>query len=513
MSEENEGNAQDPAVVRPESAGLRLVFGASGYIGTNLVPHLLAAGLPVRAAARSPAVLEARGWEGVEVVAADALKPETIEAALQDVDTAYYLVHSMAAGRDFGQIDLEAARNFATAAAATGVRRIVYLGGLVPAGADTEHIVSRQRTGDMLRSGPVPVTEIRAGIIVGPGSAAFEVMRDLVFHLPVMITPRWVLAKSPPIALDNLLDYLLRAPAIPDAAGRILDAAGPESLTYADMMRILAEEAGRRPPTIVPVPLLTPRLSSYWLRLITAVPTPVARALIEGMRQDFDADAEAIQRLMPQDLLDFRASVRAAFEAERRHTVAARWTEGAFAFRDYRPDYAYYAKRASGSALARARAEDVWDVVVSIGGENRYFYLNSLWKIREILDWMVGGPGLSYGRRDSTELRVGDMVDSWRVIAMEPQRRLTLFFGMRAPGAGVLEFELTPEGDHTRVSATAYWHPAGVWGLLYWYALVPAHLFIFAGMTRAIARRAEALHRARQQPAGKDIDDETERGP
>ncbi|MFO8153784.1 SDR family oxidoreductase [Thioalkalivibrio sp.] len=498
-------HTQPDAVTDAPDRKLRLVFGASGYIGTHLVPRLMAAGFSVRAAARSPEVLQAREWTGVELVAADALKPETLGAALRDVDTAYYLVHSMAAGRDFGRIDLEAASNFAAAAAAAGVRRIVYLGGLVPPSADTEHIVSRERTGDLLREGIVPVTEIRAGIIVGPGSAAFEVMRDLVFHLPVMITPRWVLAKSPPIALENLMGYLVRAPEVPATEGRILDAAGPEHLTYAEMMRILAEEAGRRPPRIIPVPLLTPRLSSYWLRFVTAVPTPVARALIEGMRQDFIADNTEIHRLMPQELLDFRAAVRAAFEAERRHEIAARWTEGAFAFRDYRPDYAYYAKRASGEAVAKASVEDAWKVVTSIGGGNRYFYMNTLWKIREILDWMVGGAGLSYGRRDPEELRVGDTVDSWRVIAMEPGRRLTLFFGMRAPGSGVLEFELVPEDTGTRIRATAYWHPAGVWGLLYWYALVPAHLFIFAGMTRAIARRAEALARSRNGGTGPDV--------
>lgn len=507
MSEHHTAGETNSSIATPERPGLHLVFGASGYVGTNLVPRLLAAGRPVRAAARTPAVLEARAWQDVEIVAADALKPETVAAALRGVDTAYYLVHSMAAGRDFGRIDLEAAANFAEAAAASSVRRIVYLGGLVPTGANTEHIVSRQRTGDVLRRGTVPVTEIRAGIIVGPGSAAFEVMRDLVFHLPVMVAPRWVLTKSPPIALDNLLEYLVRAPALADTAGRILDTAGPEYLNYAEMMRILAEEAGRRPPWIVSVPLLTPKLSSYWLHLVTAVPTPIARALIEGMRQDFDADDGEIRRLIPQRLLDFRASVRAAFEAEQRHAVAARWTEGAFAFRNYRPDYAYYAKRASGTALAQARPGEVWRVVAGIGGGNRYFYLNSLWKIREVLDWMVGGPGLNYGRRDATELRVGDMVDSWRVIAMEPQRRLTLFFGMHAPGAGVLEFELTPEGAGTRVTATAYWHPAGLWGLLYWYTLVPAHLFIFAGMTRAIARRAEALARA-----GKNTEDDPKAG-
>jgi len=471
---------------------LTLVFGASGYIGSHLVPHLLAAGIPVRAAARSPAVLEARGWAGAHLVAADALQPETLAAALHGVGTAYYLVHSMAAGKDFGRIDRTAAENFATAATAAGVHRIVYLGGLVPPSADTEHIVSRRQTGDILRQGSVPVTEIRAGIIVGPGSAAFEVMRDLVLHLPVMITPRWVHSQSPPIALDNLLDYLRRAPTMADTAGRILDAAGPETLSYGDMMRILAEEAGRRPPWIISVPLLSPGLSSYWLRLITAVPTPIARALIEGMRQDFVADTAEIRRLMPQTLLDFRASVRAAFAAERQHTVAARWTEGAFAFRDYRPDYAYYAKQASGSAVTPASPEAVWDVVTRIGGKNRYFYMNGLWKIREVFDWLIGGTGLHYGRRHPRDLRVGDTVDSWRVIALQPQRRLTLFFGMRAPGSGVLEFEISPHEGGTCIRATAYWHPAGVWGLLYWYALVPTHRFLFSGMTRAIARQAQA---------------------
>ncbi len=484
---------RSPAGLSSATPPLTLVFGASGYIGTHLVPRLCASGARVRAVARSPEVLAARGWDSVDCVAADATRPETLPAALDGVDIAYYLVHSMAAGKDFGRIDREAAANFAQAAAAAQVKRIVYLGGLVPDSANTEHIVSRRQTGDVLRTGSVPVTEIRAGIIVGPGSAAFEVMRDLVFHLPVMVTPRWVLAHSPPIALDNLLEYLLRIPTLPDTAGKILDAAGPDSLSYADMMRILADEANHRRPWIIPVPLLTPKLSSYWLHLITSVPTPVARALIEGMRQDFTADNREIQQLVPQKLLNFRESVQAAFEAERLHTVAARWTEGAFVFRNYRSDYAYYAKHAEGSALAQASPEAVWATLSRIGGDHRYFYMNSLWKIREVIDWLVGGQGLNYGRRHPSELRVGDTVDSWRVIGMQPQRRLTLFFGMRAPGSGVLEFELTPEGDGTRIRATGFWHPAGVWGLMYWYALVPAHLFIFSGLTRAIAREAEAL--------------------
>jgi uncharacterized protein YbjT (DUF2867 family) len=468
-----------------------LVVGATGYIGSHLVPRLAGSGLRVRAAARSPEVLEARDWHDVERVRIDVLDPDTLPAALEGVGTAFYLVHSMGSGHNFGQRDLEGARNFARAAANAGIERIVYLGGLVPPSADSEHIVSRRETGDVLRDGPVPVTEIRAGIIVGPGSAAFEVMRDLVFHLPLMLTPRWVQSKSPPIALDNLLEYLMRAPAIPAMAGRTFDAAGPEELTYAEQMRILAEEAGRRPPTIIRVPLLSPKLSSYWLRLVTSVPTPIARALIEGMRQDFSADDSQLRELVPQTLLDFRSGVRAAFEAERDNVLASRWTEGAFAFRDYRADYGYYAKRAGGEAVARCTPKDAWEVIAGIGGKNRYFYLNLLWKLREIIDWLIGGPGLNYGRRHASELRVGDTVDSWRVIALEPQRRLTLFFGMRAPGSGVLEFELQPEGEFTRIKATAYWHPAGVWGLMYWFCMIPAHLLLFRGLTRVIAEQAE----------------------
>lgn len=478
--------------VDPAGTGRCLVFGASGYIGGHLVPHLLATGRPVRASSRDRAVLEARGWPGVEIVAADALRPETLAPALQDVEVAYYLVHSMAAGRDFGRLDLEAARHFAAAAARAGVRRIVYLGGLVPEDAASEHIVSRRETGEVLRQGRVPVTEIRAGIIVGPGSAAFEVMRDLVYHLPLMVTPRWVRAKSPPIALDNLLVYLERVPWIEETAGLSLDAAGPETLTYTEMMNILADAAGKRRPWIIPVPVLTPGLSALWLRFITAVPTNVARALIEGLRHDFEADDARLRRLVPQHRLGFREAVDAAFALERGGGPITRWTEGAFAVRDERIDYAYYAKRASGACETQATPAAVWRVVAAIGGDNRYYYLNSLWSIREWMDAAIGGPGLKRGRRHPEEVSAGDRIDHWKVLGAEPERRLSLAFGMRAPGAGVMELELTPLDDGgTRLTATAYWHPAGVWGLLYWYSLEPIHRFVFKGLTREICRRAE----------------------
>jgi uncharacterized protein YbjT (DUF2867 family) len=485
----------------PAPVGRCLVFGASGYIGSHLVPRLLAEGIAVRATSRHRASLENRGWDGAELAEADALAPETLEAALAGIDTAYYLVHSMGAGKDFGRLDLEAAGNFAAAAERAGVKRIIYLGGLVPEDATSEHILSRRDTGDVLRRGGVPVTELRGGIIVGPGSAAFEVMRDLVYHLPVMVTPRWVQAKSPPIALENLLTYLVRVAGVPEAANRIFDTAGPETLTYAAMMRILAEEGGRRPPMIIPVPVLSPKLSSYWLRLITSVPTNIARALIEGLKHDFTADDAELRRLVPQRLLGFREAVAAVFAAERAsEPVVARWIEGAFAVRKQRIDYAYYAKRASAVHETSASPAAVWSVLREIGGERGWFYLNGLWHLRETLDWLAGGPGRRHGRRHPTELRVGDRIDSWKVLGIEPEQRLSLAFGMRAPGAGMLEFDVKPLPDGpqaggARLSMTAYWHPAGVWGLLYWYAFAPAHGVVFAGTVKEICRLAEERQR------------------
>ena len=483
---------------KPDASGrpvkpLRVVVvGASGYIGTNLVPKLLERGHSVRAAARSREVLAARQWPGVQLAEADVLKPETLAAALEGMDIAYYLVHAMRSGHRFSSLERQGAENFADAAARAGLKRIVYLGGLIPQGVDSQHLVSRRATGEHLRAGRVPVTEIRAGIIVGPGCASFEVIRDLVNHLPVMVTPRWVQSKSPPIALENLLEYLVHVAELDETAGKIYDVAGPERLTYEDLLRQYGERVGKH-PLIIRVPVLSPKLSSYWVRLVTGVPTSIAQSLIEGLKLDITADDAAIRKLVPQRLLTYREAVADVFEVERRNAVAARWTEGALMYRDYNPDYAYYAKKASGEALAHASPEAVWAQVAAIGGENRYYYANYLWTVRETLDWALGGPGLNRGRRHPSEARVGDIIDSWRVIGADPPRRLTLAFGMKAPGAGVLEFDITPDGpDRTRITMTAYWHPAGVWGLMYWYAFAPSHFLVFNGMAQAIAKRAEA---------------------
>ena len=300
-----------------------LVLGATGYVGSHLVPFLQSRGHAVRAAARRADALEAFGWPGVERVAADALDADSLARALQGVQVAYYLVHSMGAGRDFPAIDRRAAENFRDAAAAAGVRRIVYLGGLQPKGSSSAHLASRAETGAVLRSGPVPVTEVRAGIIIGPGSAAFEVIRDLVFHLPAMVTPRWVHSRSQPIALDDVLDDLVQLAELPQAAGGVYDVGGPEVLTYRDLMLQFGDLVGRR-PLVLPVPVLTPQLSSYWLNLVTSVPTNVARALIEGLEHDVLADDAAIRALVPRQLMRYREAARAALDAERRALAAER---------------------------------------------------------------------------------------------------------------------------------------------------------------------------------------------
>jgi uncharacterized protein YbjT (DUF2867 family) len=479
-------------VPAPRHARSVVVVGASGYIGTHLVPELAARGCRVRAAARSREVLAARRWAGVDLAQADVLDTASLARALAGQQIAYYLVHAMRSGPAFDEIERRGAENFAAAAARAGVGRIIYLGGLIPRGVDSKHLLSRQMTGEILRAGRVPVTELRAGIIIGPGCASFEIIRDLVNHLPLMITPRWVRSKSPPIALSNVLTYLVGVAECEEAAGGIFDLAGPEELTYEDLMRQYARAVGKH-PVIVPVPVLSPRLSSYWLRLVTAVPTSTGRALIDGLKLRIEADDRAIRRLVPQRLLTYAEAVEQVFEVERRNAVAARWTEGALMYRDYNPNYAFYAKHDSASYVARASPERVWAQVAAIGGDNRYYAVNWLWSIRETADWILGGLGRQHGRRDPAHVRVGDAIDSWRVIGVEAPRRLTLAFGMKAPGAGVLEFEVEPlSAEHTRITVKAYWHPAGVWGLLYWYAFVPAHFFVFHGMARAIALRAEA---------------------
>ncbi len=467
-----------------------LVLGASGYVGSHLIPRLVERGYEVRAAGRRPEALAARGWEGVETVRADALDPGSLSRAFDGIELVYYLIHSMASGKEFPELDRRAATHVRDAAARAGVGRIIYLGGLQPRKAASAHLDSRRETGEVLRSGSVPVTEIRAGIVVGPGSAAFEVIRDLVYHLPVMVTPRWVDSRTQPIALDDLIEYLLRLSETEGLESPIHDVGGPEALRYRDMLTGFAKVIGKG-LLIVPVPVLTPRLSSYWLNLVTAVPASVARPLIDGLRHDLVIDPDAdLATSIPLPLHTYEEAVRAALEAEHDTEMPARWTEGSFAMRDYRSDVSFYSRGERVERLCEAGPETVWKVVSSIGGTNGWYYANPLWNLRGVMDRMVGGVGRRRGRRHPTRLRVGDAVDFWRVAVIEPGRRLTLLAEMRLPGTAALEFEVVPEAEGSRIVTAAHFHPAGALGLLYWYALWPIHKRIFAGLADALVERS-----------------------
>lgn len=467
-----------------------LVFGASGYIGTNLVEYLLAEGRQVRASARNVEVLRGRGWSGAELCEADALRPDDLDKVLNGVGTAYYLVHSMAAGKTFPKLDAEAASNFAAAAERQGVERIVYLGGLTPDDPASVHLKSRHETGEILRAGSVPVTELRAGMIIGPGSAAWEVIRDLVNHLPVMVTPRWVFSKSTPIALENLLKYLADVPYYEETAGQVYDVACHDVLTYKEIMLRYGRMVGKR-PIIIPVPVLTPTLSSYWLRLVTSVPTNVARALIGGLSQDVVAKDRRLEALVAQDLMGFDEAAARALAADRKHEIPAHWVENSVVCETFSPDYGFYAKQASGETTTSASPGDLWAVISRFGNDGDFFYARGLWWLRRVMDWLIGGPSFRRRRRHPDVLRVGDVVDSWRVIALERNKKLTLVMELRAPGAGVLEFSIDDPGDRRRVSVRGYFHPAGAWGLLYWYITLPVHALLFNGSAKEIARRAE----------------------
>jgi uncharacterized protein YbjT (DUF2867 family) len=456
-----------------------------------LVPALLTAGHQVRAVGRRLEALEAREWTGVTCVKADALEPDSLMAALSDADVAYYLVHSMTVGAHFPEQDRQAASNFSEAAARAGLRRIIYLGALQPTSGGSTHLESRRETGDMLRAGSVPVTEVRAGIIIGPGSAAFEVIRDLVFHLPAMVTPRWVRSRTQPIALDDIVAYLVRLPELTIPGNAIFEAGGPETLSYADMIKEFGALVGRR-PRILPLPFLSPHLSSLWLSLVTVVPTNVARALIGGLEHDLLVGDQTLRTLIPLPLKPYRAAVEAALESERNAEERPRWVEGSMLHRQNRPDFGFYAKHLRAEAETTVSSQALWRQVGSIGGDNGYYFLDVLWKMRGFFDLLVGGVGMRRGRPAGGDLAIGDALDFWRVVGLEPGKRLTLLAEMRIPGSAIFELEIKPVTEHSRViSVTAHFHPAGVVGITYWNALLPIHKVLFHGLIHEIVRRAQ----------------------
>lgn len=467
-----------------------LVLGASGYIGQHLVTALSTQGHWVLAVARSIERLQKQNLPGVSCHSVDLNWPKELSVLLEGVDTLYYLVHSMGEGGDFIAHERQVAMNVRDALLATPVRQIIFLSSLqVPEQEQSDHLRARQLTAETLRGANIPLTELRAGIIVGAGSAAFEVMRDMVYNLPVLTPPRWVRSRTTPIALENLLHYLVELLNHPAQRHRVLEAAGPEVLSYQQQFEHFMRVSGRHRP-LIPIPFPTRWISVWFLNVITSVPPTTAKALIQGLNHDLLADDAALRALIPQPLIPFDDAVRNTLKEEEKLVNSSDWGFDAQAFARWRPEYGYFPKQAGCTVKTDASLSDLWAVVNQIGGKERYFFGNLLWQTRGALDLLVGHR-LAKGRPARAMLEVGDAVDSWKVIIVEPEKQLALLFGMKAPGLGRLCFTLKDRGDHRELDVRAWWHPHGMPGLFYWLLMIPAHLFIFRGMAKRIARLAE----------------------
>lgn len=479
-----------------------LVTGATGYVGGRLVPLLLSRGHRVRAVARSLDKLSCRPFAShpdCELAQADMLDPASLRQALAGCRAAFYLVHSMqSAGGGFAKADEDSARNFARACAETGVERILYLGGLGDEDAHlSHHLRSRLQTGRILAEGPVPVTFLRAAAILGAGSASFELMRSLSGRLPVMITPRWVRTRCQPISIRNVLDYLAGCLEHPETAGQTYDIGGPDILTYEELFQLYAQVAGLPRRIIIPVPFLTPRLSSLWVRLVTPVPAAVAEPLIEGLRNEVVCRETRIRDVVPVPLQSCREAFQAARRELKDRLVPTCWAD---AGQVLAPEWVVCGDvpYAGGEvyemgyeARFAAAPEAVWPAVESIGGERGWYFADILWKLRGLIDRVAGGVGLGPGRRDPACLLPGDALDCWRVLACEPPRRLALLAVMKSPGEGALEMELSPAaGGGTRFVLRARFQPRGLAGELYWRVMYVPHEVLFRGLVRGVARAA-----------------------
>jgi uncharacterized protein YbjT (DUF2867 family) len=481
---------------------LVLVTGATGYIGGRLVPELLDAGYRVRVLARTPAKLSGEPWHAdVEIEQGDVADGEAVARAMAGTIAAYYLVHSMGAAADFAARDREAAATFRDAADHTpGLEQIVYLGGLGDEhdAALSPHLASRHEVGRVLAAGSVAVTELRAAVIIGSGSASFEMLRNLTDVLPVMITPRWVSTRCQPIAIRDILHWLVRAIATPEAKGRVLEVGGPEVVTYEEMMRAYAEVAGLRRRLVIRVPLLTPRLSSHWVGLVTPLPLGLARPLIDSLVNEVVVLERSVQEVMPHDALTLRQALELAVRRVEDLTVPSRWSDATLPGRTPADPLPTDPDWAGGTLLvdeqeARSSAsiERVYATVTGIGGERGWYVAELLWSIRGSIDVLLGGVGMRRGRRHPDDLRIGDALDFWRVEALEPPHLLRLRAEMLTPGDAWLEWRIEPEGSGAVLRQKALFHPRGLLGRLYWYALIPFHALIFKRLCTRLARAAE----------------------
>lgn len=482
-----------------------LLTGATGYVGGRLLEQLTNQGYPVRCLARRPEFLQPRVGRNTEVIKGDCLDGTSLVDAMKEVHTAFYLVHSMGSAGSFEEEDRQAAANFSRAAAAAGVQRIIYLGGLGDSAQTlSAHLKSRQEVGAILRGSGVSVIEFRASIIIGSGSLSYEMIRTLVERLPVMICPAWVKTKAQPIGIEDVIEYLTLALDLPLEIDATFEIGGPEQLSYGELMEEYARQRGLR-RWMIPVPVLTPRLSSLWLGLVTPLYSRVGRKLIDSLRNPSvirDSSALATFPIKPRGV---REAIQRALHNEDREFATTRWSDALSS--SGRP--APWGGARFGSRLIDSRVVAVgasparaFGPIQRIGGDNGWYYGAWLWRLRGFLDLLVGGAGLRRGRRDPEHLRIGDTLDFWRVEDIEQNKRLRLAAEMKLPGRAWLEFEVIA-GNPTEIRQTAIFDPLGLWGLAYWYALYPVHQLIFAGMLRVIAETAEEeqkTHDHRTQP-------------
>jgi len=472
-----------------------VVFGASGYVGGRLIPVLLQRGHRVRAVTRSAASLENYPWRAdVEVVTADLLNPASLAPALEGMNAAFYLVHSMERS-DFADVDRQAAENFAAAAANAGLERIVYLGGLGQ-GSLSEHLESRQEVGRVLASGSVPVTEFRAAVVIGSGSLSFEMTRYLTEVLPVMVAPKWVTTKCQPIAIRDVLTYLASCLDVPQTAGRIIEIGGPDTVSYEEMIQRYAKVAGLRKRLLIRVPLLSLGLSARWVGTVTPLSNKVASHLVESLQHEVIVHDHAAETLMPFERIGYDEAVRLALENTRGAMIPTRWARGSWQPAEPMPSDPEHAfgtiMRDVRILRTTAKPVDVAGAFMRIGGTHGYYAANWAWRIRGALDSLVGGVGLRRGRRHPTELSVGEPLDFWRVVAVEAGVALELKAEMKLPGEAWLGWRVREVDGDTELTQTAYFAPRGLWGRAYWYSLVPFHGLIFPRMARGIVRAAEA---------------------
>jgi uncharacterized protein YbjT (DUF2867 family) len=490
--------------VQTESTAERIaIAGATGYIGGRLAPRLLEAGYALRCLVRSPRKLEGREWTAdprVEIRQVDLSDVRALASELAGCRAAYYLVHSMmSAEGEYARRDLDLALAFAAAARDAGVSRIIYLGGLGETGANlSEHLSSRRQVESALASTGLPVTVLRAAMIIGSGSASFEIVRYLVHRLPVMITPKWVSTPCQPIAVDNVLTYLEGVLSKPETAGNVYDIGGSEVLRYRDILSIMASELGLPRRWIIPVPVLTPRLSSYWIHLVTPLSSSIAKPLAEGLKNEVVCREDRITRIIPQKLLNVREAIHSALSQVESRLVETNWSMAGPMPGD--PDWS------GGTVFRDTREVDIeapawaaFRAVCRMGGRNGW-YAAWLWRIRGWLDRMAGGPGLRRGRRHPDNLRYGDALDFWRVVGIERDRCLSLRAEMRVPGDALLEFRIHGQSDRCRLRQTALFQPRGLFGLLYWYGVLPFHGIVFRGMLSGIKSDAVRIAASKEPP-------------